>query len=161
MTPLFTPLPPSPLSPVQAECGWNAGWVKDCFGEEGLKKVGREVISCSGTSMATWQDGLAYARLMAAEIGVNTCERNGVDQGMHNYFLYSGNLTSIVTNLYVATCEEGPVASIQSMPRLVRDKAGRLLNNDRTPYAVVHQYDRSEMLTSQYSGQYPWLAGEE
>jgi hypothetical protein len=47
-----------------AACGWNSGWVKDCFGAEGLSKVGGNVISCSGTSLAGWQDALAYVELM-------------------------------------------------------------------------------------------------
>jgi hypothetical protein len=74
-----------------AQCGWNSGWVKDCFGVEGLAKVGGFVISCSGTSLASWSDALAYADLMAdTMLAKPKCERNGIDQGMHNYFVYSG-----------------------------------------------------------------------
>lgn len=65
-----------------AQCGWNRGWVKDCFGAGVLREVARNVISCSGTSMATWAQGLAYVRRMAQEIEGNKCERNGVDQGV-------------------------------------------------------------------------------
>ncbi len=49
-----------------AQCGWNSGWVRDCFGDEGLQKVGHNVISCSGTSMASWDDGVAYVELLGA-----------------------------------------------------------------------------------------------
>jgi hypothetical protein len=49
-----------------AQCGWNSGWVKDCFGEEGLAKVGGNVVSCSGTSAASWEDAVAYVELMGA-----------------------------------------------------------------------------------------------
>ena len=36
------------------ECGWNRKWVSDCFGQGVLSQVGGQVISCSGTSVATW-----------------------------------------------------------------------------------------------------------
>jgi hypothetical protein len=50
-----------------AQCGWNSGWVKDCFGEEGLARVGGNVVSCSGTSAASWADAMAYVELMGAQ----------------------------------------------------------------------------------------------
>ena len=65
-----------------SQCGWNRGWIKDCFGAGVLVTVGRRVISCSGTSMATWGAAVRYVAKMAAEIASNTCERNGVDQGV-------------------------------------------------------------------------------
>ena len=49
-----------------AACGWNSGWVKDCFGQEGLSRVGGNIISCSGTSAGAWEDALAYVELMGA-----------------------------------------------------------------------------------------------
>ena len=33
----------------------------DCFGDAGLAKVGDQVISCSGTSMGSWDNMLKYA----------------------------------------------------------------------------------------------------
>ena len=51
-----------------AQCGWNSGWVKDCFGDTGLNKVGSHIISCSGTSIATWIDAIAYLDLVGKYI---------------------------------------------------------------------------------------------
>jgi hypothetical protein len=52
-----------------AQCGWNSGWVKDCFGVEGLAKVGGNVVSCSGTSAGGWKDAMAYVQLMGECVG--------------------------------------------------------------------------------------------
>jgi hypothetical protein len=150
-----------------AECGWNAGWVRDCFGEAGLREVGGNVISCSGTSLGTWRAALAYAELVGAEIATNACERNGVDQGMHNYFVYSGKLQAALQKqpgggaLKLVDNESGWVGTVQSMPSLTRDRIGRLLNAERQPYAVVHQYDRSQALKDQLGRQFPWSAEQE
>ncbi len=34
-----------------SQCGWNGGWVKDCFGSKVLEDVGNNHIICSGVSV--------------------------------------------------------------------------------------------------------------
>ena len=58
-----------------AACGWNSGWVKDCFGDAGLAQVGHNVVSCSGTSAASWDDAVAYAELMGARARADSFTR--------------------------------------------------------------------------------------
>jgi hypothetical protein len=45
---------------------WNYKWVADCFGSEGLAKIEMHPVSCSGTSMGSWDDVMAYVELMCA-----------------------------------------------------------------------------------------------
>lgn len=125
-----------------SQCGWNSKWVSDCFGFAVLKEIGDNVISCSGTSMATWDHGLMYAKMMHDEISTNKCERNGVDQGMHNVFVWQRRISP----LYILSNEDGPIATVQSMKEVHKDWFGRAINNKLEVYSVVHQYDRSEGL---------------
>jgi hypothetical protein len=83
------------------------------------------------------------------------CERNGIDQGMHNYFVYGGALEAAVSKLHLVSNEEGFIATVQSMPVVHRDAAGRVLNAQGAPVAAVHQYDRSPALERQYAGEFP------
>ena len=93
---------------------------------------------------------------------MNKCERNGVDQGMHNYFVYGGQLRAALGDaLKLVSNEDGWVATVQSMPTLQRNRAGAVVNSASLPYAVVHQYDRSGALKSQYERQFVWLAPDE
>lgn len=89
-------------------------------------------------------------------------------QGIHNYLVYGGDLAAALQQLpgpagaaaaavHLVSNEEGWVATVQSMPEVVRDKAGRVLNEKGTPAAVVHQYDRSAQLKEQYDREYVWL----
>ncbi len=134
-----------------AECGWNSKWISDCFGFGMLSQVGHNIISCSGTSLATWSSGLIYARGMREEVTTRAkCERNGVDQGIHNVFVY----TNRVPHTRLVPLESGPVASVQSMPYVTRDRFGRVLNDAGEVMAVVHQWDRSEALKQQYASEY-------
>ena len=34
-----------------SQCGWNGGWVKDCFGKKILDDIGNNHIICSGVSL--------------------------------------------------------------------------------------------------------------
>ena len=57
--------------------------------------------------------------------------------------------------LHLVSNEQGPIATVQSMPRVERDAAGRVVNELGKVVAVVHQYDRSAALKRQYEGEYP------
>jgi hypothetical protein len=64
-----------------AECGWNSKWVAACFGQAGLQAVGGNIISCSGTTLATWDDAVTYAQMIGDLIESRPdCEQNGIDQ---------------------------------------------------------------------------------
>jgi hypothetical protein len=143
-------------TPIKS-CGWNSGWVKDCFGAQVLAQVGESQVSCSGTSLGTWDEALHYTEIMANEIQTNPCERNGVDQGMHNVFVHTDRLL----NLHKFTNEQGPIGTVQNMHKVHRDRFGRLLNEDNKVYAVVHQYDRADALVQQYEKQYVYLSPAE
>ena len=81
------------------DCGWNSGWVKDCFGRDMLNKIGHNTITCSGVSGGTISGALSYMKMMndiivsSPEAVVQSqypdCERNGVDQV--SFFLYDVN----------------------------------------------------------------------
>jgi hypothetical protein len=66
-----------------AQEGWNRGWIQDCYGAEMVARVGSNVVSCSGTTLATWREAKLYVKLMADHIRAHEhCERNGIDQGV-------------------------------------------------------------------------------
>lgn len=46
-------------------CGWNSGWVRDCFGEEVLRRIGDQAIICSGVSMGSASAMNRYIEAMA------------------------------------------------------------------------------------------------
>jgi hypothetical protein len=178
-----------------ASCTWNRGWVADCFGDDVLRDVGTKPISCSGTSMASWEHAVLYARLMAAEIEGNACERNGVDQGSPAwtrvaFCLWSsmrrrrrvvqacttclctkvGSRTCTLLQTRMAgllrcrtcgscggerpcNCTASPVwrwCVTQRLLVLCSNMFGEVLNDNDEVVAVVHQYDRSPQLLSQY-----------
>jgi len=96
-------------------CVFNGGWIENCYGAEGLRRVGSNTVSCSGVSMGTRDAIVVYAHLITQQLdprvryGRNTTMTNkncislGMDQGFHNWLVYSGQLDKYmdikVTNL--------------------------------------------------------------
>ena len=122
------------------DCGWNGGWIKDCFGNKMVDTMGKNNIICSGVSMGDWNSVYTYLSLMKdiiskrergsalsitdhmqfagfdepamrrryKEVYISsrfpTCERNGVDQGVHNVL---GKVCSFLSPLiYCPLCRE-------------------------------------------------------
>eukprot|EP01038_Epipyxis_sp_PR26KG_P008082 gene8082-10949_t len=139
------------------DCGWNSGWVKDCFGDSTLRRIGANTIICSGVTAGTTDRVLEYVTLMKNIIstgnsGTNnvllspitanfpSCERNGVDQGVHNVLIH----LSTVSDLRIWSHKDGPVANMQAkVARIISTSyLQKVVNGNGAEVAVVHQYDR-------------------
>lgn len=135
------------------ECAWNGGWVKSCFGEDVLQRVSRKKIYCSGISMGTARAMQAYTKVMTDKVlrdDFAACERNGVDQGMHNVFVHLGMIEHMRTMDQAA----GLVAHMQATPGRIVKPGFLVVNAQDKPYAIVHQYDRDSSLTQEYLDRY-------
>jgi len=142
------------------DCGWNSGWIKDCFGESTLSEVGNANIICSGVSMGdtatvfeylTLMDDIILSRGKSAISKVAKfprCERNGVDQGIHNVLVHK----KVISFLKIFSQSDGPVANLQAQRARVRD--GEVFNQNGDLVPVVHQYDRRPDLQKALFGKY-------
>ena len=130
------------------ECGWNSGWIKDCFGYPTLDQVGDGRIICSGVSMGDMNSVFEYLTLMEDVIMARgkslvartarfpKCERNGVDQGIFNVLVHK----KLIPNLKIFTQSNGPVSNLQAQKARVNN--GQVFNQIGDVVPVVHQYDR-------------------
>ena len=136
-------------------CGWNGGWVKDCFGSEMLRKIGGNHIICSGVSLGDLSTIMVYVDTMSALVAGEQpnkayfpqCERNGVDQGVHNVIVH----TNMVPRIKVYSQSEGPVSNMQSklydLTSSITAKGDELKEvftlHSREKVYIAHQYDRN------------------
>lgn len=135
------------------QCGWNSGWIRDCFGEKMLTKIGTNNIICSGVVAGTMEVVWQYLDLMSGIVSgdskydsVNNvllngqfprCERNGVDQGVHNVIVHN----NLIPDIKTWDQSSGPVANLQAGMAIIRDN--KVFNKKGELMAVVHQYDRN------------------
>ncbi|GMH87822.1 hypothetical protein TrST_g8529 [Triparma strigata] len=125
--------------------GWNGGWVKDCFGNGVFQQLYDKKIICSGVSLGTIDSILSYLDLMASTMGTPSfaqCERNGVDQGVHNVLIHTDKLTG---SIYKYDQMSGPVANMQAKVMSLTSDF-RVVNNANGDVPIMHQYDRYETL---------------
>ncbi len=136
-------------------CSWNSGWVKDCFGPAVLQKLFKERIICSGISLGGRHAVHRYLRQMNNTMfDKRSCERNGVDQGMHQVVMRDDSWQRGL-QVHLAGVEFGQVAHMQSMPQrsLPADGLLRATGNQQV-YAIVHQYDRAASIAQGYMSKY-------
>lgn len=149
-------------------CPYNSGWIKGCYGDRSVEKIGSNTISCSGVTMGSRDAIVVYSFLMTQQLdpraryGRNStltnegCISLGMDQGFHNWLIYSGLLSKYM-EVQVFHQGEGAVNTIGGMhgPRKVvpftlsewnilrgaaPNKKIYNWNGDISP--VVHQADR-------------------
>jgi hypothetical protein len=154
-------------------CIFNKGWIEACYGNEAIVKYGSNTVSCSGVTMGSRDAVLLYSHVMVQQLnplvryGLNSTATNkecfsiGMDQGFHNYLLYSGQLDAYMDIKWYAQ-GEGPVNTIGALKNAMKMyqfnlwNAGVLrgtglgignitihnYNGDLSP--TIHQYDRYE-----------------
>ena len=79
------------------KCKHNSGWIRNCWGEDFLRRVADRVPICSGTIMGTPGGFARLYREMSQVVretnGNRRCrDLDGVDQGRLNYLTHSGRL---------------------------------------------------------------------
>lgn len=135
------------------DCAWNGGWVRDCFGGDVYGRVSSKKIYCSGISLGTTHAMTKYTQLMSDEVvsaRFAGCERNGVDQGLHNVLVHEGRIEHLETMGQA----NGMVAHMQASPGRITGPGKSVVNAREQKYAVVHQYDRDVSLTEAYLRRY-------
>lgn len=142
-----------------SQCGWNGGWIKDCFGRDVLDQVGNMPIICSGVSMGTLDNILTYVEFMSdtitgspgprtAEIMKEyhpkfpTCERNGVDQGVHNVLVHK----KLISNIKIVLQKDSTILNMQAKKGTFDEVDYVVKNMNGHLATVVHQYDRFHTL---------------
>lgn len=153
-------------APEIAGCSWNAGWILSCFGQAMLDVMGTSPISCSGVVLGRLPEMTVYLQAMADALQGKSplsekfpsCERNGVDQGIHNVLLHTGLVPGL--RLHNARSFPGVVSHMQADLFVSVDSSTppRVVNSLGDVVSIVHQYDRMSALQEKYAEKYvTWM----
>jgi hypothetical protein len=147
-------------------CPFNSGWIRSCYGQDAIERIGYNTVSCSGVTIGTRDAMLVYTWLITQQLdpkvrgGSRTnkeCLSIGVDQGFHNYLVYSGILDRYM-DVKISPQGQGPVNTLgaffngtytmlrfdlKTWQVLRGEGKNKYISNwDGKPSPVVHQYDR-------------------
>lgn len=159
-------------------CKFNSAWIYNCYGEDNFRKVSSNTVACSGVSFGTADAIIVYSFLMVQQLNpevrygsqeaaklpsdsnTQCTDTVGVDQGFHNWLLYSNQLERFM-DVKIYQQGEGPVNTIGGLSggyntqffnltlremKVLRGRAEDLdltihnWNGDISP--VLHQHDR-------------------
>eukprot|EP00040_Diaphanoeca_grandis_P036100 m.228980 g.228980 ORF g.228980 m.228980 type:complete len:426 (+) comp33550_c0_seq1:347-1624(+) len=147
--------------PNMQESYYTYEWIKECWGDSMPKNIGSAVIICSGATMGTPAGVKHYVEEMVNAMKNaprEACMAIAHDQRFHNYLLYTGVFQHVKV-LHAGYAEVYNLGYIGRQDRQVqRIKPHRYLhiddifngtlvtNEDYSIPAVLHQYDRFEVL---------------
>ncbi|CAF1223283.1 unnamed protein product [Rotaria sordida] len=132
------------------KCSYNSKWIKDCYGDTELERIGNRSIICAGTILGSWRPMLDY--LSIVEQITRSKYRQCNDQGIHNYIVHNNVINN--TKIHIITHENGFVATLGYRGIYIRNKFGLILNRNGQVYAVIHQFDRIKQINDQYNIEY-------
>jgi len=130
----------------------NTNWILRTLGIKEFYKISNKKISCSGTVIGKRNAIINYCNK------INYCfkiypykkkikyvllfqtdkESRGVDQAYHNFLIYNNYFKSFE----LFDNKSGPIATIGFIPNLNFNSNGKLINEKKKIYFLVHQYDR-------------------
>jgi hypothetical protein len=122
------------------DCPYNSLWLRTGFGDKVLSELGHEIAACSGVTIGGYQAVMEYLELMVDHMLRLQAHPSGMDQGVHNYLLYTHQLE----NARIFHNRLGPVFTMGKTVDLPTafDGEGFVVNQDGTRPFVLHQYDR-------------------
>jgi hypothetical protein len=124
---------------------YNREWLRAAYGEGVLDDLGEKPISCSGVTIGPREAMLEYLRAMSRELLRLKTQTIGIDQGVHNYVVYSGQLSHV----RLLRNGEGPVLTLALVPP---PEVDALLNEGGLTANVLHQYNHHPDLASKLLG---------
>lgn len=126
-----------------AQPGWNRWWYRQVYGDEGLRIVESEVVSCSGITIGPVVAMTTYLTAMAQEIEkYRHLPLQGHDQAIHNHLVASGQVPCRrIPNGTGRVLTMGMMRDVEFNGTIVTQ------HNSNAP-AVLHQYDRHPELAA-------------
>ncbi|KAJ1456016.1 hypothetical protein M885DRAFT_518410 [Pelagophyceae sp. CCMP2097] len=142
---------------------WTQMWVRGCLKEQGLEKMyatagTREIsVLCSSNVMGEVDAARNFLDAILAQVDASSPNavgcvqplgtRVGIDQGHHNYLVYSSMVgASSRICVAIAPYDAGPVYTAGVLKnrkvKIERDAEGFVLRSDGRRAALVHQYNR-------------------
>lgn len=134
----------------------SSRWLRDLYGEDMVQRLGDKHLLCSGTILGDYQSICDYLDTFLVSLAeARSVMRMGLDQGIHNYLIYTGKLRGVVQypNRTSEVLTMGLIRP-EEIPGLPRNAEGQFIDASGVPYAVVHQFDRHEAVAEQIRNRY-------
>lgn len=128
----------------------NSRWLERTVGKKEYNKIKKNYISCSGTTLGSYEQILKYSFLMKKYLYLFPYKRpirhlitfknvEPYDQGLHNYLIYN----NFFNEMQLHKNDFSKICTTAYMRKFTFNKNGQLINKKKQIYSLIHQYDRS------------------
>ena len=134
------------------DCPINSDWIKHIYGANVHASLRDRRIVCAGITLGPVSEVEKYLVAMCREIWrclPKVASSEGYDQGIHNYLIYSGQIS-----LELTENSTGIIATLQyeNPGNILIDAVAGVITVQGQAPAIIHQYDRHHSLLSYLGG---------
>jgi hypothetical protein len=133
-------------------CGWNLGWMLECYGNGVLEQMRHRFIICSGSIAGGAGPYVRLLELMMAQPHWSRCWRESMDQPILNYLVWSGSVAANNISYTLTGCHEGffTVQWCVVERNVIYNEHGQVMSTMGTVPSYIHQYNRLQDLSDYF-----------
>jgi hypothetical protein len=126
-------------------CGWNLGWIRKCYGDQGMREMGHTFIVCSGSIGGSARQYLAFLQLLVSQPEWQTCWGSSLDQPILNHMLWTGKIAKNGIKYALTGCDGGFLTMqwCVSEGKVLRNEKRQVVSSEGVVPSYLHQYDRN------------------
>ena len=128
-----------------SRCKHNRRWIRDCFGLEVLRKIGKNSPINAGTILGSRKGFQVFAEVFQTLTFNKNIDYHCNDQGIVNFMWYTDllkDITAIAQDQGRGIVNTLGLTDFRENPNKYRKVDGSFTNDDGTVSPVIHQYDR-------------------
>jgi hypothetical protein len=125
-------------------CPSNSHWFSSVYGQDELCRFASQPVICSGTTLGRVAAAEHYLSCMCQDLSLHGPRLDAghtkliIDQAIHSRYCYV-HPSRITIHSHD---NGGGIATLHHARQALFDRQGCLLNNEGTPFCILHQYDR-------------------
>ncbi len=134
------------------DCPFNTNWLVKTYGKKVYENLAENTINCSGTTLGNYTGMIDYLKLIIEQSVKYKFKKRlkyfltfrrdklgrGADQAYANFIAHN----KLIKDTYLYFNESGPIATVYYLKKLIFNSDLQLINSEKKPYSIVHQYDK-------------------
>lgn len=132
-------------------CGWNLGWMQNCYGSE-YQRFYHNFIICSGSIGGSASQYLKLLEFMTSRNEWAKCWSESLDQAILNYLVWTGGVSNLGINYSFTGCDGGflTVQWCAIEEKLRENEHNQIVSVQGTIPSYIHQYNRLPEYTNKF-----------
>lgn len=125
-------------------CGWNLGWLTECYEGAVVNRMTHNFIICSGSIAGSIDHYIKLLELMIKQSAWSRCYKPSMDQPILNYLVWSGNVANEGIKYRLTGCDDGFLTVqwcvLENKP--LYNVHGQIISQMKSVPSYIHQYNR-------------------